>query len=133
MLQNLLNITDSVAEVAQVLESNTVENYLVSGILGGSVVGTLGFLLLKGVLAQLKQYGELVVSYQNRENNLLAEHAQLGRINEEQRRFIDENRIHLEACRKENEISNRRIEIMAMEILDLKGKIQLLEAKNEEV
>jgi hypothetical protein len=122
-----------VAAVAQVLESSAVENYLVSGILGGSVVGSLGFLLLKGVLAQLKQYGELVVSYQNRENNLLAEHAQLGRINEEQRRFIDETRIHLDACRKENEIVNKRMETMALEILDLKGKIKSLEDKNEEI
>lgn len=123
MRADLLSTTLSVAAPVQF----DLPAELVSGLFGGSVVGALGFVMLKGILAQLKSYNELVVSYQNRESGILSENAQLSRMNEDFSTILHENSVHLEACRKENEISIRRLETLAVEILDLKSKIVRLE------
>lgn len=122
MLVVLLN---TIANVAEPVEA--VEVSFFSAIGGGGVVAALGFLLLKGVLAQLKQYSELVVSYQNQSNNLQHENGTLNALIDDQRKTLIETQVHLEACIKENELLVRRTEVMSAEILDLKGKVEVLE------
>lgn len=119
MLYVLLSFTDSVAEVVQ----GRVEMDFFSAITGGSVVAALAFLLLKGNIAMIKNYSDQVVSYKNQNNDLVHENGSLHQFLTESRQALAENQIHLEACRKENEISNKRIETMALEILDLKGEV----------
>lgn len=130
MLNDLLNIIASAAEAVQERSTEMgVESWLIPGATGGSVVAAAGYVFLKGSLATLKNYNDLIVHYKNREVELLAENASLSEMNKEYRETIHEANQHMEACRKENEQATRRIEVMATEILDLKGQIQTLSSQ----
>lgn len=127
MLIDLLSFSSSAAGSAS--EPDVFENWIIPGFTGGSVVAATGYVFLRGTLATLKGYSDLIVHYKNREQDLLAENASLARMNEDYRTTLHEANTHMEACRKDNEIANRRIETMSLKIVDLEGEIRLMSSQ----
>lgn len=99
---------------------------LLLGVGGG---GGLVYVFLKGALSQMSAWKNVVEAQEHRLANLVHENAAQSKIIEEQRAVIDTAYVHLEACRKENELVNNRMSQMSLEMLDLKTAIHHLEEK----
>jgi hypothetical protein len=95
---------------------------VIGGLLGGGLV----LILLRGLLSLLTKWKELVVTYEIQNKNLRTENAQLNSIVDDQRKLLDEANHQILVYERENEVLTRRIEQMAVEIIDLKAEFYRL-------
>jgi hypothetical protein len=126
LLLDLLNTTDSVAEAAPNMDGQALAYLLVGGGSGGGVA----FIFMKGALAQMRGWKDIVQSHENRNAHLEHENGVLTVLVEDQRKTINEAQVQLEVCRRESLIQEKRIEQLSIEQLDMKIALKML---NEQV
>lgn len=126
MLNGLQNILVSVAEAVPKMDTQAWAYLLVGGGSGGGVT----FIFMRGALAQMKGWKDIVQSHENRNAHLEHENGTLNALVEDQRKTINEAQVQLEVCRRESLIQEKRIEQLSIEQLDLKVALRML---NEQV
>ena len=126
MLNGLQNILVSVAEAVPKMDTQAWAYLLVGGGSGGGVA----FIFMRGALAQMKGWKDIVQSHENRNAHLEHENGTLNALVEDQRKTINEAQVQLEICRRESLIQEKRIEQLSIEQLDLKVALRML---NEQV
>lgn len=97
---------------------NEWNNLIVGGIAGGGLT----LIMLRGLFHLLARWKDLVVTYEGQNKTLQKENSNLHALIDDQRKLLDEANHQILIYERENSILNRRVEQMAVEIIDLKAE-----------
>lgn len=104
-------------------------NFITGLVFGGSSVGVLVWLFMRGIQRNTESAFSLIKQYKLDKNELKQENEQLHAIVEEQRALVFEARQEIAICNAERKLQDRKIDDMEVIILDLKQEIEDLQKR----
>ena len=98
---------------------------------GGVAVGLGGgaglvYVFLRGALSQMGAWKDIVVAHDIQRARLEKENGVLSKVIDDQRNLLNEVNMQLLICKRESDISLRRIEQLSVELVDVRSKLSEL-------